>query len=97
MAIKLKALWIAAKEAWTGLPHQAQTAIVVVVSAGAQTLHKIATDPGTTCFTFLCIKRYIGAAVVAGVVAGRVFLMIPSNKAVPVYSDAKDKENPEGS
>ena len=66
---------------WVSLPHGVQAGVVLFVSAAGASLGKILTDPASACWTWVCIKQYVGVAIGAGVVAVRAFYMLPNGTA----------------
>lgn len=72
-----KQAWEWAKSLWRKLPPKIQCGVVIVGSAAATSLGKILSDPSTSCFAWGCVKHYLGAAVGAGLIAGRAFFMRP--------------------
>ncbi len=66
----------ALKDFWHGLPPQVQAGIVIVAAATASSLGKAITDPAS-CWQWSCWRHYLGAAVGAGIIAGKAFYMRP--------------------
>jgi hypothetical protein len=66
---------------WASLPHGVQAGVVLFVSAAGASLGKILTDPASACWTWVCIKQYVGVAIGAGAVAVRAFYMLPNGTA----------------
>ena len=61
---------------WHSLDPKVQAGIVVVSAAAASSLGKAITDPAS-CWQWGCVKHYLGAAVGAGIIAGKAFYMRP--------------------
>lgn len=78
-----------AKEFWSSLPHEAQAAIVVFVAAAGASIGRTFSDPATACWQWMCLKHYIGGALVSGVVALRAFYMFPNRAPSAALSEAK--------
>lgn len=64
------------KTQWAALPHQLQAAITSFGCAAIATFVHAASEGG--CYTGPCLKHYAATAITAGLVALRVFYMLPA-------------------
>lgn len=73
---------------WSSLPHPVQAGVVLFATAAGTSLGKVLTDPASACWTWACIKQYIGIAIGAGIVAVKAFYMLPKGTAEKVVAKA---------
>ncbi len=72
----------AIKDFWGALPHPVQAAVVTFAAAAAASIGEAFSNPANVCRQWTCLRHDLGAAIGAGIVALRVFYMVPNRPKV---------------
>ena len=71
------------RAAWNSLPSGVQATLMMAAAAAGTSLGKALFDSDAACWQWHCLRHDLGAAIVAGFMAGRAFYMLPNRPAKP--------------